>query len=147
MAATPMAMPERGQAGPELAGAQPDAWPGGPGPKAAASQAERSRSRSSARPGQRRAGDDAGSVKRAIAAVSATMRPSSISICRGMRVRDVLVVGDDHDGDPAVVQFVEERQDRLAGRLVEVAGGLVGEHDGRLPDQGPGDGDTLALAT
>ena len=59
---------------------------------------------------------------------------------------DVSVVGDDHDGHPQVVEFVEERQDGLAGGLVEVAGGLVGQHDGRAAHQGPGDGDPLALA-
>ena len=32
-----------------------------------------------------------------------------------------------------------------AGGLVEVAGGLVGQHDGRPADQGSGDGDPLAL--
>ena len=40
---------------------------------------------------------------------------------------DLPVVGDDHDGHPAVVQLFEEPQDGPSGRLVEVAGGLVGE--------------------
>ena len=52
--------------------------------------------------------------------------------------RDVAVVGDDHDGHPQVVEFLEEPQDGLSGRLVEVAGGLVGEHDGRAARPGLG---------
>ena len=55
-------------------------------------------------------------------------------------------MGDDHDGHPQVVELLEEAQDGLAGGLVEVAGGFVGEHDGRAADQGSGDGDALALA-
>ena len=46
---------------------------------------------------------------------------------------------------PMSMELLEEPQDGLPGRLVEVAGGLVGEHDGRAADQGPGDGDPLAL--
>ena len=60
--------------------------------------------------------------------------------------RDVVVVGDDHDGHPELVQLFEEPQDGLPGRLIEVAGRLVGEHDGRAADQGPGDRHALALA-
>ena len=59
--------------------------------------------------------------------------------------RDVPVVGDDHDGHPEVVQVLEEPQDGPSGGLVEVAGRLVGEHDRRAADQGPGDRDPLAL--
>ena len=59
---------------------------------------------------------------------------------------DGLVVGDDHDGRALLVQVVEEGQDGGAGGLVQVAGGFVGQHDGRLADQGPGDRHALALA-
>ena len=45
------------------------------------------------------------------------------------------------------MQLLEEPQDGPTRRLVEVAGGLVGEHDRRTADQGPGDGDPLALST
>src|ERR671926_296980 len=40
----------------------------------------------------------------------------------------------------------EERQDLGARPRVEVAGGLVGEHDGRAGDQRPGQRDPLLLA-
>ena len=43
------------------------------------------------------------------------------------------------------MELLEEPQDGLPGGLVEVAGGLVGEHDGRAAHQGSGDGDALAL--
>src|ERR1700678_1250723 len=43
------------------------------------------------------------------------------------------------------MEFLEESYDGSSRRLVEVAGGLVGEHDGRAADKRPGDGDPLAL--
>jgi signal transduction histidine kinase len=43
------------------------------------------------------------------------------------------------------VELIDQPQDGLPGRLVEVAGRLVGEHDGGLADQGTGDRDPLAL--
>ena len=45
-----------------------------------------------------------------------------------------------------LVEVVDEAQDFGAGVGVEIAGGLVGEEDGRLEGQGAGDGDALALA-
>src|SRR5258708_7145423 len=45
--------------------------------------------------------------------------------------RDVLVVGDDGDGGAVGVQFPEQGQDGLAAGGIEVAGGLVGQHDRR----------------
>src|SRR6202044_2806403 len=60
--------------------------------------------------------------------------------------RDFPVVGDDHDGHTHAMELLEESQDGSACRLIEVAGGLVGEHDGRAADKCPGDGDPLALA-
>ena len=47
---------------------------------------------------------------------------------------------------PLGVELVEEGHDLIAGVGVEVAGGLVGEDDGGLVDEGAGDGDALALA-
>ena len=44
---------------------------------------------------------------------------------------DVLVVGDHHDRGAGGVQVVEQVEDGLPGRLVEVAGGLVGQDDRR----------------
>ena len=58
---------------------------------------------------------------------------------------DALVVGDHHDRGAGRVQFFEQREDGLPGGLVEVAGGLVGQHDRRVPDQGAGDRHPLAL--
>ena len=40
----------------------------------------------------------------------------------------------------------EEVEDLLAGLGVQVAGGLVGQQQGRVVDQGPGDGHPLLLA-
>ena len=48
--------------------------------------------------------------------------------------------------EPAAVQVVEGAHDLGAGVAVEVAGGLVGQHQRRLADDGPGDGHPLALA-
>src|ERR1017187_517699 len=113
----------------------------GPGPRAAAAEAERSGARSWPRPWNQHwvAG-------RAISGRVGDDVPVEHLDLPGHPPGDVLVVGDDDDGDAALVQLVEEGQDRLAGRGVEVAGGLVCEHDGRLSHEGPGDGDTLALA-
>ena len=43
------------------------------------------------------------------------------------------------------MELVDQGQDGLPGRLVEVPGRFVSEHDGGLTDQGSGDGDPLAL--
>ena len=48
--------------------------------------------------------------------------------------------------EPARCSVVEGLEDLGAGPAVEVAGGLVGQHAGGLADDGPGDGDPLALA-
>jgi hypothetical protein len=53
---------------------------------------------------------------------------------------------DQHGHVVGLVQFPQHGQDLLAGGLVEVAGRLVGEHDGRVPGQRPGDRDPLLLA-
>ena len=63
----------------------------------------------------------------------------------GHALGDGVVVGDDHDGRAGLVELVDQGQDGLPGGLVEIAGRLVGEHDGGLADQSPGDGDPLAL--
>ena len=60
---------------------------------------------------------------------------------------DTVIVGDDEDGGAeALVEVADEREDLGAGVRVEVAGGLVGEQDGRGEGEGAGDGDALALA-
>ena len=59
---------------------------------------------------------------------------------------DVGLVGDEDDGVALGVEIVEEGHDLVAGLGVEVSGGLVGEDDGGVVDEGAGDGDALALA-
>ena len=45
--------------------------------------------------------------------------------------RDVLLVRDEHDGDAAAVQGLEDRHDLDAGPRVEIPGGLVGQEQDR----------------
>src|SRR6266540_6330666 len=61
-------------------------------------------------------------------------------------VGDLEVVGDHHDGDPISVQILEQPDDLLARAAVQVAGGLVREHDGGPTDDGAGDSDALPLS-
>ena len=56
------------------------------------------------------------------------------------------VMGDHDDGVSLGVEVVEDLHDFAAGGGVEVAGGLVGEEDVGLADEGAGDGDALELA-
>jgi hypothetical protein len=61
---------------------------------------------------------------------------------------DCPVVGDHDDGEALVaVELFQEGEDFAAGFLVEVAGGLVGEKELGLGDQGAGDGGALHLAS
>ncbi len=56
-------------------------------------------------------------------------------------------MGDDQEGRPAAgVEVEEELVDGVAGGAVQIAGGLVGEDEGRLHDQGARQGDALLLA-
>src|SRR4051795_4477193 len=59
---------------------------------------------------------------------------------------DVRLVGDQDHGVARPMELVEEQHDLLGRGRIEVAGGLVGEQDRRLVDQGAGDGHALALA-
>jgi len=61
-------------------------------------------------------------------------------------VRDVDVVGDEHDRATQGVQVLEEREHLGARVGIEVAGRLVGQNQGRLGHQSPGDPDPLLLA-
>src|SRR5262249_10907746 len=58
---------------------------------------------------------------------------------------DAPVVGDEHDGHSVAVEFGKQGQHVVAGGRVEVAGGLVGQHDRRVAGQRPGDRDPLSL--
>src|SRR5262249_37448085 len=60
--------------------------------------------------------------------------------------RDVVLVRDEDDGVPFLVERAEEGHDLFAGPGVEVPGGLVGEQKRRPVDQGPGDRHALSLA-
>ena len=60
---------------------------------------------------------------------------------------DPVVVGHDHEGHAALVgQPLDQPHDRLPVLGVERGGRLVGEEDGRLIGQGPGDRHPLAFA-
>ena len=60
---------------------------------------------------------------------------------------DRRIVSHQHDRQAILaVELAEEVEDLLAGRGVEVAGGLVGDQQGAAVDQRPGDGDPLLLA-
>ena len=83
---------------------------------------------------------------RARSVVSATMRPSSTSTWRGSRAAIARSWVITTMVAPSALSSVEQVQDRGAGGAVEVAGGLVGQHDRRPADQGAGDGHPLALA-
>jgi hypothetical protein len=56
-------------------------------------------------------------------------------------------VGHHHQGQPIVVELVEQLEDRGTRFRVEVPGGLVGEQDLGPVDDRARDGDTLALAS
>ncbi len=55
-------------------------------------------------------------------------------------------MGDQQARRSLVAAFAQELEDVLAGGRVERAGGLVGQHQAPLADQGPGDGGALGLA-
>ena len=56
------------------------------------------------------------------------------------------LVGDDDDRDAAAVQVLEQGHDLHARARVEGAGGLVGQDENRLVDEGARDRDALLLA-
>ena len=61
--------------------------------------------------------------------------------------RDLRAVGHEHQAAAGLARdAVEERHHLLAGRVVEVAGGLVGEEEPRVLHEGAGDRDALLLA-
>src|SRR4051794_26456339 len=61
--------------------------------------------------------------------------------------RDVRFVRDHDDGDAVIVQLLENSHDLDARPAIEVAGGLIGEHDFGIVDQSSRDRDPLLLAT
>ena len=61
--------------------------------------------------------------------------------------RHLGIVGDHDDGVARGVEALEEIDDDALVGGVEVSGGLVGEEDGRVVDQGTGDADALLLSS
>src|ERR1700730_1311226 len=59
---------------------------------------------------------------------------------------DVVVVGNDDDGGALSVQLLQQGDELGTAGGIEVAGGLVGEHDRRLTDECARDRDALTLA-
>src|SRR3712207_1825474 len=59
---------------------------------------------------------------------------------------DLGLVGDEHDGDPLVVELLEERHDLDGRPAVQIPGGLVGEEQGGRGDEGTRDGHSLLLS-
>jgi hypothetical protein len=62
-------------------------------------------------------------------------------------VREARIVGDDADGGAAGMKLAEQRHDRFAVPRIQVAGGLVGQEDGRITGHGSRDGDALLLTS
>ena len=56
------------------------------------------------------------------------------------------VVGDDHEGGSVLVELGEEVEDDLLVGLVEVTGGLVGEDELGVVDEGAGHAHALLFA-
>ena len=78
---------------------------------------------------------------------SETTKPSSNRTTRFSARRHPHVVGDDGDGGALGVELGEQVEHRGPRGRVQVASGLVSQHDGRAADDGPGNGHALALAT
>ena len=58
-----------------------------------------------------------------------------------------IVSGDEQCRPGSGVQFDQEVEDRLAGRGVEVSGGLIGEQQRRIDNECPCDGNPLLFAS
>jgi len=59
---------------------------------------------------------------------------------------DGSVVSDDKEGGALAMDLAEEFEDFCSRAAVQGAGGLVGEDNRRLADEGTGNRDALALA-
>ena len=59
--------------------------------------------------------------------------------------RHFLIMGDDNEGVPLLVEVIEQAENLLARLAVEVSGGLVCEDDRRVVHERPCDRDPLAL--
>ena len=72
--------------------------------------------------------------------------PSSMWITRPACGGQPVVVGHDHERGAVQVEAAEELEDLMASGSVELAGGLIGEQDGRAVGERAGDGHPLHLA-
>jgi hypothetical protein len=62
-------------------------------------------------------------------------------------LRDVVLVGNQDDGQPFVIQVLENLHDLDRGTTVEIAGGLVGQQHRRTAHKGSCDGHPLLLSS
>ena len=60
---------------------------------------------------------------------------------------DLRVVGHEYDGTSLGMQFLEKNQYLERGTGIEISGRFIGEDDGGVVYQRPGDGDTLHLSS
>ena len=63
------------------------------------------------------------------------------------KLRDVLFVGNQHDGKALLIEVLENLHDLDGSSAVEIAGRFVGQQDGRAVYKSSGDGDSLLLST
>jgi len=59
---------------------------------------------------------------------------------------DITFVSDHHQGVSLLVEMTEELHNLSSGGGIEIAGGLVGENDGGIINDGSGDCDALPLS-
>ncbi len=59
---------------------------------------------------------------------------------------NVRFVGDEDDSVAALIEILEKRHDFFAGLRIKVPGRLISKDNGRIVNQGPGNGDALALS-
>jgi hypothetical protein len=103
------------------------------------------------RRGQRGAGRESRAIVAAVSlaartSTSSLTRPSSRRTTRSQRAATCASWGGDHDGHPFALAQPEQQLDDLAARArIDVAGRLVGQHEGRTVHQGTRDRDALLL--
>ena len=74
-------------------------------------------------------------------------RPNLIQMHAVAAGRELIVVGDDHQGRAALLLQREQKiDDLLAGRAVEIAGRFIGDHDRRMRRDGARDRHALLFA-
>ena len=74
------------------------------------------------------------------------MWPSRKNTTRSAKEGEMGLVGDNDGGDSALTSITDHLHHHLAIGRIEGSGGLVGQEEMALSDNGPGDGHSLALA-